>query len=221
MKNFNLDAAPGEVISLVGHSGAGKTTIVNLLLGFYKPTSGRILIDGTPIDQIHAATLRRRIALVQQDTFLFSGNVRDNIAYANPEATTEQVMDAARAANAHDFIMNLPKGYRTEVGERGVRLSGGQRQRLAIARALLRDPIILILDEATSHLDSESEQMYRKRLSELLWEETFLIAHRSSIWRANRIVVIEDGEMVQLGNHQELLPAKGIYRRLYTLQLHS
>ncbi len=223
LKNFNLDAAPGEVISLVGHSGAGKTTIVNLLLGFYKPTSGRILIDGTPIDQIHAATLRRRIALVQQDTFLFSGNVRDNIAYANPEATTEQVMDAARAANAHDFIMQLPKGYRTEVGERGVRLSGGQRQRLAIARALLRDPIILILDEATSHLDSESEQLVQEALKRIaLGRTVFVIAHRlSSIWRANRIVVIEGGEMVQLGNHHELLASEGIYRRLYTLQLHS
>jgi len=221
LKNFNLDVQPGEVVSLVGHSGGGKTTIVNLLLRFYRPTSGRVLVDGVPIEDIPLSTLRRQIGLVQQETFLFSGTLRDNIAYANPEATTEQIMDAARAAYAHDFIMQLPKGYRTEVGERGVKLSGGQRQRIAIARALLRDPRILIFDEATSHLDSESEQLVRQALERIAQGRTvFIIAHRlSSVWRADKIVVIEDGELIQLGSHQDLLASNGLYRRLYSLQL--
>ncbi|HKZ78500.1 MAG TPA: ABC transporter ATP-binding protein [Pyrinomonadaceae bacterium] len=221
LKNFNLDVEPGEVISLVGHSGGGKTTVVNLLLRFYRPKTGRILIDGVPIEQIPLTSLRQQIGLVQQETFLFSGTLRDNIAYANPHATTEQIMDAARAAYAHDFIMQLPKGYRTEVGERGVKLSGGQRQRIAIARALLRDPKILIFDEATSHLDSESEQVVRQALERVAQGRTvFVIAHRlSSVWRADKIVVIEDGELIQLGNHQDLLASNGVYRRLYSLQL--
>ncbi len=221
LKNFNLDVEPGEVVSLVGHSGGGKTTIVNLLLRFYRPTSGSVLVDGIPIEQIPLSTLRQQIGLVQQETFLFSGTLRDNIAYANPEATTEQIMDAARAAYAHDFIMQLPKGYRTEVGERGVKLSGGQRQRIAIARALLRDPRILIFDEATSHLDSESEQLVRQALERIAQGRTvFIIPHRlSSVWRADKIVVIEDGELIQLGSHQDLLARNGVYRRLYSLQL--
>lgn len=221
LKNFNLDVEPGEVISLVGHSGGGKTTVVNLLLRFYRPKTGRILIDGVPVEEIPLASLRQQIGLVQQETFLFSGTLRDNIAYANPHATTEQIMDAARAAYAHDFIMQLPKGYRTEVGERGVKLSGGQRQRIAIARALLRDPKILIFDEATSHLDSESEQVVRQALERVAQGRTvFVIAHRlSSVWRADKIVVIEDGELIQLGNHQDLVASNGVYRRLYSLQL--
>jgi subfamily B ATP-binding cassette protein MsbA len=221
LKNFNLDVRPGEVVSLVGHSGGGKTTIVNLLLRFYRPTSGRVLVDGVPIEEIPLPILRRQVGLVQQETFLFSGTLRDNIAYANPEATTEQIMDAARAAYAHDFIMQLPKGYRTEVGERGVKLSGGQRQRIAIARALLRDPRILIFDEATSHLDSESERLVRQALERISQDRTvFIIAHRlSSVWRADKIVVIEDGELIQLGSHQDLLASNGVYRRLYSLQL--
>jgi subfamily B ATP-binding cassette protein MsbA len=221
LKNFNLDVEPGEVVSLVGHSGGGKTTIVNLLLRFYRPTTGRVLVDGVPIEEIPLESLRRQIGLVQQETFLFSGTLRDNIAYANPEATTEQIMDAARAAYAHDFIMQLPKGYRTEVGERGVKLSGGQRQRIAIARALLRDPRILIFDEATSHLDSESERLVRQALERIAQGRTvFIIAHRlSSVWRADKIVVIEDGELIQLGSHQDLLASNGVYRRLYSLQL--
>jgi subfamily B ATP-binding cassette protein MsbA len=221
LKNFNLDVDPGEVVSLVGHSGGGKTTVVNLLLRFYRPTFGRVLIDNVPIEQIPLSTLRQQIGLVQQETFLFSGTLRDNIAYANPQATTEQIMDAARAAYAHDFIMQLPKGYRTEVGERGIKLSGGQRQRIAIARALLRDPRILIFDEATSHLDSESEQLVREALEKIAQGRTvFIIAHRlSSVWRADKIVVIEDGEIVQLGSHQDLVASNGVYRRLYSLQL--
>lgn len=221
LKNFNLDVAPGEVVSLVGHSGGGKTTVVNLLLRFYRPTSGRVLIDNIPIEEIPLSTLRQQVGLVQQETFLFSGTLRDNIAYANPQATTEQIMEAARAAYAHDFIMQLPKAYRTEVGERGVKLSGGQRQRIAIARALLRNPSILIFDEATSHLDSESEQLVRQALERIAQERTvFIIAHRlSSVWRADKIVVIENGEIVQLGSHQDLVSSSGVYRRLYSLQL--
>jgi ATP-binding cassette, subfamily B, bacterial MsbA len=221
LKDFSLDVKAGEVISLVGHSGGGKTTVVNLLLRFYRQKSGRILLDGVPIEEIPLSTLRRQIGLVQQETFLFSGTLRDNIGYANPHATTEQIMDAARVACAHDFIMQLPKGYRTEVGERGVKLSGGQRQRIAIARALLRDPSILIFDEATSHLDSESEQLVREALERVAQGRTvFIIAHRlSSVWRADKIVVIEDGELQELGNHEDLLASKGVYRRLYSLQL--
>jgi subfamily B ATP-binding cassette protein MsbA len=220
LKGFDLNVQAGEIVALVGHSGGGKTTVVSLLLQFYQPTSGRILMDGVPIEQIPLATLRRQTGLVQQDTFLFSGTLRDNIAYANPQATTEQIMEAARLAYAHDFIVKLPKGYRTEVGERGVKLSGGQRQRIAIARALLRDPRILIFDEATSHLDSESEQLVQKALERVSQGRTvFVIAHRlSTIWKADKIVVIEGGELVEVGNHQDLLATHGIYRRLYSLQ---
>jgi ABC-type multidrug transport system fused ATPase/permease subunit len=221
LKDFSLDVKPGEVVSLVGHSGGGKTTVVNLLLRFYRQKSGHILLDGRPIEDIPLSTLRRQIGLVQQETFLFSGTLRDNIGYANPDATTEQIMEAARAACAHDFIMQLPQGYRTEVGERGVKLSGGQRQRIAIARALLRDPSILIFDEATSHLDSESEQLVQQALERVAQGRTvFIIAHRlSSVWRADKIVVIEDGRLLELGNHEDLLASKGVYRRLYSLQL--
>ena len=221
LKDFNLEVEPGEIVSFVGHSGGGKTTVVNLLLRFYRPQSGRVLIDGVPLDQTPLSALRRQIGLVQQETFLFSGTLRDNIAYANPDATSEDIMEAARAAYAHDFIMQLPKGYRTEVGERGVKLSGGQRQRIAIARAFLRNPSILIFDEATSHLDSESEQIVREALERIAQGRTvFMIAHRlSSVWRADKIVVIEGGKLIQLGNHQDLMASNGVYRRLYSLQL--
>jgi subfamily B ATP-binding cassette protein MsbA len=221
LRDFNLNVDAGEVISLVGHSGGGKTTVVNLLLRFYRPKSGRVLVDGIPIEQIPLRTLRRQIGVVQQDTFLFSGNLRNNIAYANPEATDEQIIEAARAAYAHDFIMQLPNGYDTEVGERGVTLSGGQRQRIAIARAFLRNPSILIFDEATSHLDSESEQLVREALQRIAQGRTvFIIAHRlSSVWQADKIVVIENGELIQLGSHQDLMSTNGVYRKLYSLQL--
>jgi len=221
LKEFSLEVAPGEMVALVGHSGGGKTTVVNLLLRFYRPTRGRIFIDRVPIEHISLKALRRQIGLVQQETFLFSGTLRDNIAYANPSATDEQVIAASRAAYAHDFIMQLPHGYLTEVGERGVKLSGGQRQRIAIARALLRNPRILIFDEATSHLDSESEQLVQQALERVAEGRTvFVIAHRlSTIWRADKIVVIEDGEIAQVGKHEELLACNGIYRKLYALQL--
>ena len=220
LKHFNLDVAPGEVVGLVGHSGGGKTTLVNLLLRFYRPTSGRILIDGVSVEDMPLNRLRGQIAVVPQETFLFSGTIRDNIAYACPEASDEQVFQAARAAMAHEFILQLPEGYLSPVGERGVKLSGGQRQRIAIARAFLRNPRILIFDEATSHLDSESERLVQEALAKITPGRTvFMIAHRlSTIARANLIVVIEDGEIVEVGRHQELLALNGVYHRLYALQ---
>src|SRR6266516_791655 len=220
LKDFTLDLAPGEAVALVGRSGAGKTTVVNLLLRFYAPDSGRILLDGVPLDQIPLGELRGQIGLVSQDVFLFSGTIRDNIAYALPTATDDDVVEAARQANAHDFISQLPRGYASTVGERGVQLSGGQRQRIAIARAWLRRPRLLILDEATSHLDSESEHYVQEAFDRVARGRTvFLIAHRlSTLWNADKIVVIENGTIVQAGRHEELLQSAGIYRRLYRLQ---
>jgi len=220
LKRFTLDVAPGEVVALVGHSGGGKTTAVSLLLRFYEPASGRILIDGVPLEDMPLDTLRRQIAVVPQETFLFSGTVRDNIAYACPEATDQDVLKAARAAMAHEFIAQLPSGYLSQVGERGVKLSGGQRQRIAIARAFLRNPRILIFDEATSHLDSESERLVQQALVKITPGRTvFVIAHRfSTVARADRIVVIEDGEIVEAGRHEELLAVHGVYHRLHALQ---
>ncbi len=221
LKDFDLQVKPGEVVALVGPSGSGKTTVVNLLLRFYKPTSGRILIDGVSLDLFPVWELRRQIGVVPQDTFLFSGSVRDNIALANPAATDEQVIEAACAANAHDFIMQSPKGYLSQVGERGVQLSGGQRQRIAIARALLRNPRIIIFDEATSQMDAESERLIQEALEEVAQGRTaFIIAHRlSTVRRADKIVVIEDGRIVEVGNHDELLGREGVYRKLYALQM--
>ena len=218
--NFDLDVRPGEVVALVGSSGAGKTTIVNLLLGFYKPESGRILLDGVPIERFPLRVLRRQIGLVSQETFLFSGTVRDNIAYANTNASSADIIAAARAANAHDFIVATPQGYMLEVGERGAQLSGGQRQRIAIARAILRNPKIMVFDEATSHLDCESESIIQEALETLAKGRTvFVVAHRlSTVRRANRIVVIEQGRIVEMGKHEELLARRGVYHKFHTLQ---
>lgn len=221
LEDFSLQVKPGEVVALVGPSGSGKTTVVNLLLRFYKPTSGRILIDGVPMDHFPVRDLRRQIGFVPQETYLFSGSVRDNIALANPTATDQQVIEAARAANAHDFIMQSPKGYLSQVGERGVQLSGGQRQRIAIARALLRNPQIIIFDEATSQMDAESERLIQEALEEVAQGRTaFIIAHRlSTVRRADKIVVIEGGRIVEVGRHDELLGQEGVYRKLYALQM--
>jgi len=223
LRNVSLHVKAGEVLALVGPSGGGKTTIANLLLRFYSPTSGQILIDGVPLDRIPMDRLRKQIGVVSQETYLFSGSGRDNIAYANPDLTDDRIVDAAMAAHAHGFLFDSPDGYLTEVGERGVQLSGGQRQRIAIARAILRNPRILIFDEATSHLDSESEELIQEALERVSRGRTvFVIAHRlSSVRRADKIAVIENGVMVQFGSHEELIAREGVYRRLYSLQMES
>ena len=220
LRNFNLRIEPGETVALVGPSGAGKTTIVNLLLRFYEPTSGRILLDGVPLESYPLQKLREQIGLVSQEPYLFSGSGRDNIAYGWPTTTEQRIIEAASAAHAHEFLSQAPRGYATPVGERGVQLSGGQRQRVAIARALLRQHRIIIFDEATSHLDSESELLIQEALQRVTQGRTvFLIAHRlSTVRQAHKIVVVQDGEIVESGRHDELLSRNGSYRKLYTLQ---
>jgi ATP-binding cassette, subfamily B, bacterial MsbA len=223
LKNFSLEVKPGELVALVGPSGGGKTTIVNLLLRFYEPTSGRILIDGIPLHRVPLQSLRQQIGIVSQETFLFSGSSRENIAYARPDSTDVEIVQAARAARAHNFLSESPDGYLTEVGERGVQLSGGQRQRIAIARAILGNPRIMIFDEATSHLDCESEQAIQEALEKIAEGRTiFVVAHRfSAIRRADKIVVIENGRVIEAGRHDELLLRDGLYRRACSLQMQS
>ena len=220
LKELNLDVHPGETVALVGASGAGKTTIINLLLGFYTPQQGRILLDGCAVDQITLQSLRQQIALVPQEPFLFSTTVMENILYGKPGATDAQVEQAARAANIHDFILSLPQGYGTPVGQRGVALSGGQRQRIALARAFLKDAPILLLDEATTSVDSEAEALIQEALARLMGgRTTLLIAHRlSSLQQAGRVLVLEDGRIAEEGSHQGLLARGGLYRRLYDRQ---
>src|SRR5438067_1176602 len=222
LRGVSFTVRAGQMIAIVGRSGAGKTTLVNLLPRFYDVSSGAILIDGVDIRQATLASLRRQIGIVTQDTVLFDDTVSANIAYGSPDATPQQIEAAARAANAHDFIMLLPQGYRTMIGERGQRLSGGQRQRLAIARALLKNAPILVLDEATSALDTESELLVQEALANLMLNRTsFVIAHRlSTIRRADAIVVLEHGRIVEIGRHDELLAnTEGTYSTLYQLQL--
>lgn len=220
IRGLSLNVAAGETVAFVGATGAGKTTIASLLLRFYEPQSGRILLDGCDIRELTQESLRRQIGLVQQDVFLFGDSVRYNIAYAKPEATADEVQAAAKAAAADEFIQKLPAGYDTEVGERGVKLSGGQKQRLAIARVFLKNPPIVVLDEATSALDNITEQQIQRELDELaVGRTTLIIAHRlSTIRHADKIVVLDEGVVAECGTHEELLARRGHYFALYSKQ---
>ena len=220
LKDINLHVQPGEMIGLVGHSGAGKSTLINLICRFYTPDAGRLEIDGEDIKQIDLKDLRRQIGVVLQEPYLFSGTIAENIAYAQPDAAMEDIIAAAKAANAHEFIVKFPDGYDTEVGERGGSLSGGERQRISIARAILHNPRILILDEATSSVDVETEQKIQQAIDRLVQNRTtFAIAHRLSTLRnADRLFVIEKGKGVECGSHEELMETKGIYYKLVETQ---
>jgi subfamily B ATP-binding cassette protein MsbA len=222
LRDVSFTARRGQVVALVGASGAGKSTLVDLIPRFYEPTAGRILLDGADTRDISLPSLRGLTGIVSQDTVLFNDTVRNNIAYGSAERFTDaQIEAAARAANAHAFITELPEGYATVLGERGTRLSGGQRQRLAIARALLTDPPILILDEATSALDTESERLVQEAIDRLLAGRTvFVIAHRlSTVVHADQILVLDRGEIIERGTHAELLTRRGTYSRLHDAQL--
>jgi ABC-type multidrug transport system fused ATPase/permease subunit len=224
LKDVHIKAEPGEQIALVGPSGAGKSTMVAMILQFYHPDSGRIVFDGLDSSTIPLSQLRRQMAFVPQDVMLFGGTIRENIAYGNPDASEEEIIAAARKANAHDFIVSFPEGYQTIVGERGIKLSGGQRQRIAIARAILKDPVILILDEATSSLDSASESLVQEALENLMKNRTsFVIAHRlSTVRNADKIYVLDKGQIVESGTHQELMDIEeGLYKSLSKLQFAS
>ena len=217
LKNINLDVKKGETVAFVGNSGGGKSTLVNLIPRFFDVSSGSLKIDGIDIRDYEIKSLRKAIGIVPQETFLFSGTILSNIKYSRRDATFEEIVEAAKQANAHEFIENLSDGYNTEIGERGVKLSGGQKQRIAIARAILENPQILILDEATSALDNESEKLVQDALEKLMeGKTTFVIAHRlTTIENSNKIVVIQKGEIKEVGNHNELLNKNGIYKALY------
>jgi ATP-binding cassette subfamily B protein len=222
LHGIEMDVQPGEMIGLVGHSGAGKSTLINLLMRFYDPTQGKIELDGVDLRKVKLDDYRRQVGVVLQESYLFPGSIRDNIAYGRPDASLEEVLGAAKAANAHDFIVNFPDGFDTYVGERGQRLSGGERQRIAIARAILHNPKVLILDEATASVDTETERMIQEALENLVEGRTvFAIAHRLSTLRnADRLVVIDDGKIAEMGTHEELLALdNGIYKKLVDMQM--
>jgi ABC-type multidrug transport system fused ATPase/permease subunit len=221
LHDIDFRIAPGQVVALVGPSGAGKTSIANLLCRFYDPTHGHILVDDHNLRQVQLRSLRRHVAVVLQDTFLFNATVRENLLYGKPDATERELIAAAEAACAHEFIEQMPDGYDTEIGERGVKLSGGQRQRLALARAILADPRILILDEATSSVDAEAEYLIQQALEKVMQGRTSLvIAHRlSTIRNADKIIALHDGKISEVGNHDELLAHGGLYSQLYQRQL--
>jgi ATP-binding cassette subfamily B protein len=221
--DFNVVVPGGSVVALVGRSGAGKTTVTDLVARFHDPSQGRILVNGIDIRDFRLRSYRNLLAIVQQDVFLFDGSARDNIAYGRHDASDAQVEDAARRANAHEFITKLPGQYQTFVGERGVKLSGGQQQRIAIARAILASPQILILDEATSNLDTESEQLIQQSMATLLaGRTTFIIAHRlSTVRRADFILLMENGRIIEHGRHDELMQIHGLYYSMVMRQMES
>ncbi|MFD1017998.1 ABC transporter ATP-binding protein [Thalassobacillus hwangdonensis] len=220
LKDINFDAPPGKVVGLIGSTGSGKTSITQLITRFYEPEQGTVSIDGKPVDQYTLKSLRRNIGFVLQESFLFSTSIKENIAYGNPDATMDEVIDAAKRAQAHDFIMDMPEGYDTLLGERGMGLSGGQKQRIAIARAILIDPSVLVLDDATSAVDMETEFKIQKALKEVMrGRTTFIIAHRiSSLKHADEILVLEDGRIKERGKHEKLLSNGGPYQRIYDIQ---
>jgi ATP-binding cassette subfamily B protein len=221
LEDINLHISPHQVVALIGQTGSGKSSLINLIPRFYDPSEGVVRVDGYDVRQVDLPSLRRQIGLVLQTSLLFSDSIAQNIAYGRPEASQAEIETAARAAQAHDFILALPEGYETVVGERGVTLSGGQRQRVAIARALLMDPRILIMDDSTSSVDMETERLIQQALQKLMeGRTTFVIAHRlSTVRRADLILVMQDGRIAEQGRHEELLQRKGLYRQIYDLQL--
>ena len=219
LSHIDLTVAPGQYLAIVGNSGGGKTTLCSLIPRFYDVESGRILIDGTDIRKIRLRSLRSQIGIVQQDVYLFMENVMENIRYGRPDASDEEVIRAAKLANAHEFIMQLPQGYQTDIGQRGVKLYGGQKQRISIARVFLKNPAILIFDEATSALDNESEKIVQQSMEALAkGRTTFVIAHRlSTIQNAQRILVLTEKGIEEEGTHRELMAKKGAYAHLYDM----